>query len=129
MSLEDQHDKYAYKLKWELINYKLNHKTSCPWKTGRGFMIQLMIRLCALGFCVWFVVECIIEGDERAAGLICNTWRYRGLLVCFILDCWCRHNHGLEQPFEVYGFTYTDYNVIFLIVGYITVKSIRTKLK
>lgn len=59
--------------------------------------------LCAGILCL----NCCLKGWE-AVGPIRNTWRCRGLLVYFIPDCWCTHNHGLEHPLELYGFTCTD---------------------
>lgn len=86
-----------------MINCELKYERIHPWNPGAELIIQATDKFVCAGIlclaCCWM---CHLKGWE-AAEAICNTWRCRGLLVYFIPDRWCRHNHGLARPPELYG--------------------------
>ena len=95
MWLQKQDNECACELKRSMINCELNQERIHPWKPGTELIIQASDKFVCVGtLCCWM---CHSDGWE-AAGPVCNTWRWKGLLVYFIPDCWCRHNHGLAHP-------------------------------
>lgn len=90
----------ACELKRIMINYELYYERFHLWRPGTDLVIQLADTFVFCLACYWM---CHLKGKE-AAEHTCNTWGCRGLLVYFIPDCWCRHNHSLEQPLQLYGF-------------------------